>query len=378
MRSRKVGTRGACPADPSLLALALDASSESFVIVDSGVILLANRAFANLFGYHDGAEVAGHSLAEFVPGSRACTRQTCEACSAERILCGYKSCDFKATRRDGSKIDLQATCANFLIDDRSPLVINLHDVSQRERRRVARASDQRFQAIFDAAAIGIVQCAISGRLLESNPAIEHLLGYTLTELRDVHVRDFIHPDDFSSFSILYKELADGARESYRAEVRYLPKDRTPKWARLTASLVRGPDRTPEFVIVMLEDVTDSKHAEKRLRESQKMEAIGRLVGGVAHDFNNLLTGIMLYCDLLRAGLPNDPLRHHAEEIRLASEHGAALIQQLLAMARQQVTEPQVLSLNTTISGMQNLLQRLIGEDIRIITQLCSRTFCLSR
>jgi two-component system, cell cycle sensor histidine kinase and response regulator CckA len=100
-----------------------------------------------------------------------------------------------------------------------------------------------------------------------------------------------------------------------------------------------------------------------------MEAIGRLVGGVAHDFNNLLTGIMLYCDLLRAGLENSHLRHHADEIRVASEHGAALIQQLLAIARQQVVEPQILSLNTTITGMQNLLERLIGEDIKITTQL---------
>src|ERR1700756_1389737 len=96
---------------------------------------------------------------------------------------------------------------------------------------------------------------------------------------------------------------------------------------------------------MAEDITERKLAEHRLREAQKMEVIGRLVGGVAHDFNNLLTGVTLYCDLLLAGLDRrSPLRHHAEEIRMAGEQGAALIQQLLAISRKQVAEPKILSL----------------------------------
>ena len=101
-----------------------------------------------------------------------------------------------------------------------------------------------------------------------------------------------------------------------------------------------------------------------------MEAIGRLVGGVAHDFNNLLTGIMLYCDLLMGGLEKGSrLRHHAEEIHSASQHGATLIQQLLAVARQQVVEPRVLCLNEIVLEMANLLARLIGEHIELVTEL---------
>jgi two-component system, cell cycle sensor histidine kinase and response regulator CckA len=355
--------------NPSLLECAFQASGESLAIVENGVILFANQALANLFGYHDPRQLAEHPLAEFVPGSRACTRHTPEPRKIENAACGYSSCEFQGVRRDSSSVNLQSACATFRHADRSLLVINFHDVTQRERRRVTRASDQRFQAIFDAAAIGIVQCTIAGRVLESNPAIARLLGYTRAELRDRQLPDFLHPDDFSPGMNWFHEMGAGNRNSYQTELRYIAKDRTAGWARLTASLVRGPDQAPEFVIAMLEDVTESKQAEQRLRESQKMEAIGRLVGGVAHDFNNLLTGIMLYCDLLRAGLENSHLRHHADEIRVASEHGAALIQQLLAIARQQVVEPQILSLNTTITGMQNLLERLIGEDIKITTQL---------
>lgn len=136
------------------------------------------------------------------------------------------------------------------------------------------------------------------------------------------------------------------------------------------SLVRGVNRQPHFVIGMAEDITERKLAEHRLQESQKMEVIGRLVSGVAHDFNNLLTGITLYCDLMLAGLdPASPLRHHAEEIHLAGEQGAALIQQLLAISRKQVAEPKVLCLNDVIQRTHNLLARLIGEKFQIITNL---------
>jgi two-component system, cell cycle sensor histidine kinase and response regulator CckA len=115
---------------------------------------------------------------------------------------------------------------------------------------------------------------------------------------------------------------------------------------LKISLVRGCGGGPQFAIAMIEDITERKQAEQRLREAQKMEAVGRLVGGVAHDFNNLLTGIMLYCDLVLPGLdPGSSLHHHAAEIHMAGEQGAALIQQLLAFSRQPSVEPRILCLN---------------------------------
>src|SRR5262249_34174321 len=120
----------------------------------------------------------------------------------------------------------------------------------------------------------------------------------------------------------------------------------------------------------LEDVTEQRQAERRVRGSQKMGAVGGFVGGVAHDFNNLLTGIMLYGDLLRNGVKSGTrLRHHAGEIRTATDHGAALIQQLLSVARQQVVEPRVLCLNTVVAEMSSLLTKLIGENIELTTEL---------
>jgi two-component system cell cycle sensor histidine kinase/response regulator CckA len=250
------------------------------------------------------------------------------------------------------------------------LFVTIRDVSLRERRRMVRDEDRRFRTIFNGAPTGIVQCDLTGRVLEANPAAERMLGYSRTELRGMHFRQFTHPDDVDQGLELFQRLAQGQLESYERELRYLGKSSATRWVRLTMSLVRGVNCQPHFVIGMAEDITERKLAEQRLREAQKMEVIGRLVSGVAHDFNNLLTGVTLYCDLLLAGLDaKSRLHHHAEEIRLAGEQGAALIQQLLAISRKQVVEPKVLSLNDIINGTSGLLGRLIGEKFQIGAKL---------
>ncbi len=227
-------------------------------------------------------------------------------------------------------------------------------------------NDKRYRAIFDAAAIGILQCSLDGRVLDSNPALQRMLGYSREKLRGMHFRDFTHADDLAADSSLFDEMVAGKRSYYQIELRYQGSNHNTGWVRLTVSLVRDGNGLPESVIGMVEDITEQKRTEDQLREAQKMEVIGRLVGGVAHDFNNLLTGIMLYCDLIHDGLePRSRLRHHAHEINLAAQQGAALVQQLLSVARQQPSETQVLSLNEIVSGMRNLLRRLISENVQL-------------
>ncbi|MCU1285694.1 MAG: sensor hybrid histidine kinase [Acidobacteriales bacterium] len=105
-----------------------------------------------------------------------------------------------------------------------------------------------------------------------------------------------------------------------------------------------------------------------LRESQKMEAVGRLVGGIAHDFNNLLTAMMIYCGLLSTALGKAHRLHgHVDEIRQAGERGAHLVAQLLALTKQQVLEPKILTIDSVITGMSDMLQRMIGEDVVLLT-----------
>ncbi len=114
------------------------------------------------------------------------------------------------------------------------------------------------------------------------------------------------------------------------------------------------------------EIHERQHAEEQLRQSHRIEAIGRLAGGIAHDFNNVLTVILSYSDILLETLaPDDPGRPYADQIRAASERAASLTQQLLAFSRKQVLQPTVVDLNAVVSGLEPMLRRLIGEDVRL-------------
>ena len=110
--------------------------------------------------------------------------------------------------------------------------------------------DKRYQAIFHAAAMGIVQCTLDGQVVESNAAMVRMLGYTHEELRGMYFRDFTHPDDVGIDSAFFQEMVEGKRESNEIELRYLRQDRALRWVRLTVSLVRSPDGKPEFAIAV--------------------------------------------------------------------------------------------------------------------------------
>jgi PAS domain S-box-containing protein len=138
--------------------------------------------------------------------------------------------------------------------------------------------------------------------------------------------------------------------------------------RLTPEL--APDGRVYSVLSLARDITERRNLEEQLLQAQKMEAVGRLAGGVAHDFNNLLTAIMGYSELALDALPEDhPEHNHIEEIRKAGERAAALTRQLLAFSRKQIFEPEVLCLNEVVSGMTKMLKRMIPEDVELVAVL---------
>jgi two-component system, cell cycle sensor histidine kinase and response regulator CckA len=287
---------------------------------------------------------------------------------------------------------------------------------------------QRFQAIFQSAPIGIGICELSGLIAEVNPEFSRMLGYRQEELANTHVlqldpcngkierqeereNDPVKSHEFSRRVMsgdqrLLGELLDGKRTSFALEKRYRRKDGSELWGLLTVSLGRNLGQQPAFLIALLADASERKRVEEQLRQAEKMEVIGRLAGGIAHDFNNLLTGILLYCDLLSARLGNDlpggvsarsnnpvceaeangdltkksfeprDLCQHVEEVRMAGEQGAALTHQLLAIARKQAAEARPVAMNEIVSSTKNLLRRLIGEHIQLVTCLSEETGCV--
>ena len=184
--------------------------------------------------------------------------------------------------------------------------------------------------------------------------------------------EFTHPDDAARLQDLLHHSLDGSTIRIPVEFRLRRKDNAWQGLEAVASRVSGDDTAINGFVLNLRDVSERHNLEDQLRQSQKLEAIGKLAGGVAHDFNNVLTAIMGYSDMLLYQMDgHNPLRETVGEIRKAGLRGASLTHQLLAFSRKQVLQPSVLDLNNVVSSMQRMLRRLIGENVSLVTALDS-------
>ena len=223
-------------------------------------------------------------------------------------------------------------------------------------------TDAEFRSLFEHLPLATVRCAPEGTIVSCNPELTRLLTHSTT-IAPSSFSDLIHPQDRAVCARLLSELSKGQRDSFqiRAELAGST-DKAVKW---TVWRVPQVDGSTDHLLAMAEETSSGRTSEDRL-QSDRLEAVGRLTGGIAHDFNNLLTGVLLYCDLLSATLgPDDRARTYAEEIRKAGLQAAGLVRQLLSMTRPTNGEPTLLSLNDIVDGMRNLLERLIGDHIKL-------------
>ena len=233
-----------------------------------------------------------------------------------------------------------------------------------------RETEERFRTMFESAPTATMLFDVSGEIMTANRSALSLLGYEGHEAELAHADLIRHPDDAAEGERLFAELIRGDRDTYRREARLLTRDGRTLVTQLATALVRDADGKPDFAIGMAEDVTERKLLEEQLRQSQKLEAIGRLAGGVAHDFNNMLTAIGGYTAFaLEHAAEGSPLEADLDEIRKATDRAALLTRQLLAFSRKQVLTLELLNLNGIVVEMQSMLRPLIGEDIVLKTEL---------
>ncbi len=240
---------------------------------------------------------------------------------------------------------------------------------QKTAEDLLRKSEARYRSLIQGAAYGIYRTTLEGRILDANPAIASMLGYESAAELATHNMNDLYVVAGERARMVEQTQRDGA-DMGPVEVQWRRRDGSPITVRLTARVVSFEDGLSCFEGIV-EDVTARRALEERLREAQKMEAVGRLARGIAHDFNNLLAAIVGCSDLLVARLkPDDPSRTDAEEIGRAAERGAALTKQLLAFSRRQTLEPQVFDLHGVVRGLAPILKRLAGDtvDVRLHTE----------
>ena len=244
--------------------------------------------------------------------------------------------------------------------------------ARRESETALRASEASYTTLVEQAPVGIYRSTPTGRFLSANPALARILGYStpqellaLDMARDVYAdaderRRLVAQDTYTNQ--VYEEL----------EATWKKKDGTRIRVQLSVRASRKPDGQVEFYEAFVRDITNQRQLEAQLAQAQKMEAIGRLAGGVAHDFNNLLTVILSYSDLLLEDLPADSSdREDVTQIRKAAQGASELTRQLLAFSRQQVLQPRVVDINASVSGIERLLTRVLREDIKLACTLAT-------
>ncbi len=207
------------------------------------------------------------------------------------------------------------------------------------------------------------------RVLYVSPAFQKVWGVSSGALYQDRgwLVNTVHPEDRDRCKEFFSKLpSESAEETYRI----VRPDGTTRWIHDRAFLVYGEDGKPYRVAGIAEDVTAHRELEEQLRQAYKMEAIGRLAGGIAHDFNNLLTVVGGYVHMVLDGTPpTDPRHEKLEHILTASNRASALTSQLLAFSRKQVVQPRPVNVNNLLTSMEALLRPVMGEHIRLTTEL---------
>ncbi|PSH03276.1 MAG: hypothetical protein CXZ00_13175 [Acidobacteria bacterium] len=361
------------------LSSVVGSAMDAIITLDDNLkIVVFNEAAENVFGC-PAWEALGTTINRFVP------QQHFEKYAEHIRNFGEKGpstrsrlipCTATAVRSNGEQFPIEATTAQVQVSGQKLYTVILRDITERKRaEETQRESEARFQSIYEQVAVGIAQISLDGKILEVNPAMCRMLGRQERDLVGISVQELSPPDDYRREAELVQALQGGDLSHIELEKRCAIPGGSLIWVNVNSSLVHDSSGSPLYRISIVQDVTERKKAEEQLKEAQKLEAIGRLAGGVAHDFNTLLNVMLGYSDMLLAELPPEsPLRDSVMHIKNSGMTGASLTKQLLAFSRKQSVAQEVMDLREVAFKLSPILGRLLRDDIELRVR-CSDESC---
>ena len=284
---------------------------------------------------------------------------------------GYSTAGvWRHRRKDGSILFVEIMAFEYQRDGRPQELILAVDITDRHRMEEAlQESQASLQALVDNAPFGIAQALVDeGRAKTMNPAMRELLGgYSAEEALQLRITDQVYAVPKERDRLLEVLRRNGRIEGWETSFRRRDGSTVP--VRISGYLSGGNGK-PEVFSPYVEDMTRQTTLEQQVRQVQKLEAVGRLAGGMAHDFNNILVVIKLSTELMLAQItPESPFSKPMLQILNAADRAAALTRQMLAFGRQQIMQARVINLNTVVTETAHMLRRVIGEDIELVTNL---------
>jgi len=343
-----------------------ESAKDGILILDgtTGQILDVNPFLITLTGYSR-VDFLGRHLWDIGPRENT---QAARAAFAELIANEYVRYEhLPLEARDGRLIDVEVVSNVYRVEGENVIQCNVRDVTARRRiERELRVLDRAVRAVSQGILITDA-VAVDHPIIYASPGFERLTGYSAADVIGKNCRLLQGAGtDPASISTLQSAIREG--RDCAVELLNYRKDGTAFWNQLALSPVRDAlGHVTNFVGVQT-DVSERRLLESQFRQVQKMEAVGRLAGGVAHDFNNVLSVILSYGEMLLSDMqPGEPMRNDIEEIHKAGKRAADLTHQLLMFSRQQVLAPKVIDLNDVLTSMERMLQRILGADVELVS-----------
>jgi|GEM_PF-1292314 len=344
-------------------------SPAGILIVDAGGrVRLVNPAMARMLNAATTESLLGQPFLEWIAQEE---RDHCTHCFHEVISIPERpvQTESELVKFTGEHVPVEIDAGYLRWQGEPAVQIILHDIT---RRRGVEAEMRLLAHSVESTSEMICVTDLEDRFTFVNQAFLDAYGYSRDEVLGQHARILWSPNNPSTVGQVI--LEDTRRGGWKGELLNLRKDGFEFPIALSTSQVRDQGGRVMGLIGVARDISERRRTEEALRRSeeqlrhaQKMEAVGKLAGGVAHDFNNVLTAVTGYSELALSRLAkDDPLRMDLEEIRKAGERAASMTRQLLAFSRKQILEPQIIDLNNVVIGMETLLRRLIGEDIELV------------
>jgi two-component system, cell cycle sensor histidine kinase and response regulator CckA len=338
------------------------------ILAPDCTILYASDSAHRIVGYSP-AELVGSSLLSYLGQEDALTLQNLLQ-NGNGKTNGAGPIEFSLRRGDGSPVWLEAVGTNLLSDATiRGIVLNARDVSERKRAdRALRESEERYRDLFDHASDLVCMAAPDGSLLYVNQAWKDGLGYNEEEIGRMQLLDIVHPECRARYNEVLGRVLDGDRSDH-VELVFVPKAGVPITVEGNLSCT-FKDGHPAVVRGIYRDITERKRVDEHLRRAERMQAAGKLAGGVAHEVNNMMTIILGFSDLLVRSGAVAPERHRdVEEIRRAATRAGKITQQLLAFSRQQILQPADLQLNDVVQELVPMLKLLLPANVELETSL---------
>jgi len=332
-----------------------------FIFDLDGQIVDANKVAESRYGYGR-QELLGMNVREL---AAADLRDSVDP-KLREVLDGKVLFEWRQQRRDGSEIPVEISAQCVHIEDRKQILSIARDISERKEAEEAfRESEERYLSLFNQSLNCIYVHDLEGNFLDANDAALRLFGYEKDEIYNLNFKDIVGEEYLAKAYETIREILITGSQKELTEYKLLKKNGEPVWILTEASLVYRYGR-PHCLLGFAMDITGRKQLEEQLQQTTKMEAIGRLAGGVAHDFNNALTPMLALSDmLLRRWDADEKTYSYMKEIKQSGERCAALTRQLLAFGRRQPLKMQALNLNHVVMNIEKMLSRLLGEDIEL-------------